>query len=277
MSRLLQPLVKAGQMGVEMVCADGCVCRIHPIVAFYIANFPEQCLVACCKENRCPCCIVPADQRGEPLQSALRDPESTYETLQIRKIGQHPPAFEEQGLHAVYKPFWADLPHSNIFATFTPDLLHQVHKGVFKDHLVKWCLDIVREEEIDAHFKAMPDYPGLRHFKKGISMVKQWTGTEHKEMQHVFVGLDCALAVFHTNKQVLIDLDIHEHFNIPKIHQLTHYVYAIQQFRSVDGFNSELPEQLHIDFAKDAYRASNKCDYEEQMALWLQRQEAVYL
>ncbi|KAG1775617.1 hypothetical protein EV702DRAFT_1115316 [Suillus placidus] len=34
---------------------------------------------------------------------------------------------------------------------------------------------------------------------------------------------------------------------------------------------------LHIDFAKDAYRASNKRDYEEQMALWLQRQEAVFL
>jgi hypothetical protein len=45
----------------------------------------------------------------------------------------------------------------------------------------------------------------------------------------------------------------------------------------MDSFNSELPEQLHIDFAKEAYRASNKRDYEEQMALWLQRQEAVFL
>jgi hypothetical protein len=42
---------------------------------------------------------------------------------------------------------------------------------------------------MDARFKAMPDYAGLQHFKKGISMVKQWMGTEHKEMQHVFVGL----------------------------------------------------------------------------------------
>jgi hypothetical protein len=42
---------------------------------------------------------------------------------------------------------------------------------------------------MDAWFKVMPDYPSLRHFKKGISMVKQWTGTEHKDMQRVFVGL----------------------------------------------------------------------------------------
>jgi hypothetical protein len=34
---------------------------------------------------------------------------------------------------------------------------------------------------------------------------------------------------------------------------------------------------LHIDFAKDAYRASNKRDYVEQMAVWLQRHEAMWL
>ena len=45
---------------------------------------------------------------------------------------------------------------------------------------------------------------------------------------------------------------------------------------SADGYNSESPERLHIDYAKAAYHASNKRDYMEQMAIWLQRQESIW-
>ncbi|KAG2365568.1 hypothetical protein BDR07DRAFT_1449748 [Suillus spraguei] len=279
MALFLHPLIAAGQDGVEMVCADSqIVVSTRYWQHTYVTNFPEQCLVSCCKENHCPKC--------DGLNSVMHNPESTKDILERRKNGQHPPEFEENGLHAIYKPFWADMPHCNIFLAFTPDLLHQLHKGMFKDHLVKWGVDIVGEEEMDTHFKAMPDYPGLRHFKKGISAVKQCTESEHKEMQRVFIGLltgavpsslQTALAVFHTNKDVLKELAIREHFNIPKLHQLTHYVDSITLLGAADGFNTELPKHLHIDFTKDAYRASNKWDYEGQMALWLQQQEAVFL
>ncbi|KAG1846303.1 hypothetical protein C8R48DRAFT_750604 [Suillus tomentosus] len=305
MSLLLEPLVAAGEDGVDMVCADSYIRRVYPILAAYVADFPEQCLIACCKENHCPKCLVAANEQGNPLNSLMRDVELTKEILERRRSGQHPVEFDEYGLRAVFKPFWANLPHTDIFMVFMPDLLHQLHKGVFKDHLVKWCLDIMGEDEIDARFKTIPDYPG-------ISNIKQWTGTEHKEMQCVFMALitgavpsrvvivvqalldfcyyarlhthtseslgalENALAVFHAHKDVLQELAVRKHFNIPKLHQLSHYVQSIKLFGAADGFNTELPERLHINFAKEAYRASNKHNYEEQMVLWLQRQESIF-
>jgi hypothetical protein len=44
---------------------------------------------------------------------------------------------------------------------------------------------------------------------------------------------------------------------------------------TADGYNSEVSERLHIDYAKEGYRASNKKDYIKQMTVWLGRQEAV--
>ena len=36
------------------------------------------------------------------------------------------------------QPFTSDFPHSNIYQMISPDLLHQLIKGTFKDHLVTW-------------------------------------------------------------------------------------------------------------------------------------------
>ena len=108
---MLAPLVEAGENGVEVVCGDGWVRLVHPILAAYVADYPEQCLVVCCMENRCPRCTVLPNDRGEPLGSLYRDHEKTLDTLKEHQRGRDPPAFVEEGLHAVYQPFWKSLPH----------------------------------------------------------------------------------------------------------------------------------------------------------------------
>ncbi|KAF7363212.1 hypothetical protein MVEN_00674000 [Mycena venus] len=312
MTVIMQSIIEAGKSGVPMVCADSMTRLVWPIFAAYVADYPEQCLISCCKENRCPICRVKPNERGDHQEHELRDVRETLYLMQRQQKGEKDSAFEDDGIRAVYPPFWANLPHSDIFQSFTPDLLHQLHKGVFKDHLVSWCTEIIGKLEIDKRFREMPDHHGVRHFKNGITSVSQWTGTEHKEMEKVFLGLIAAgahpqmvaavrglidfayfasleshtsitlagmrdaLDTFHTNKQIFIELKGRSnHFNIPKIHSLDHYERLIRLFGSADGFNTESPERLHIDYAKNAYRASNKKDYIDQMTLWLQRQEAV--
>ena len=312
MRALLQPLIAAGKNGVDINCADGFIRTIYPILAAYIADYPEQCLVVCCKESACPRCLVNPKERGARLFSALRDHDTTLHVLEEKAQGENPAEFKAHSLRAI-NPFWKDLPHCDIFSGITPDLLHQLHKGVFKDHIVSWATAAMDggENEVDCRFRSMSPHPSLRHFKKGISLTTQWTGTEHKNMEKVFLGvlagatdpavlravrgvldfiyyahfkthcdeslaqLDLAWLTFHNNKHIFEELRIRKHFNISKLHNIKHYIDAIRSHGTADGFNTEGPERLHIDLAKMGYRAGNKRQYIKQMTTWLRRQEAV--
>lgn len=312
MKELLAPIIKAGSEGVEMLCSDGEVRLVFPILSAYLADHPEQCLVACCKENRCPKCLVSSFDCGNPVRSQLRDVDETLGILQDAHLGMdEDDNFGRHGLRPV-DPFWKDLPHCNIFSTFTPDPLHQLHKGIFGDHVSKWARGLVsQKDEVDFRFKSMTGHPSLRHFGKGIALVSQWTGQEYKEIEKVFLGViagavdgpvvsavraaldfiyyahfEChtdsslekltnAWNDFHKRKTIFIDRNVREHFNIPKVHSMQHYFHMIKSHGTTDNFNTELPERLHIDIAKDAFKHTKKKDYISQMRQRLQRHEAV--
>lgn len=87
--------------------------------------------------------------------------------------------------------------------------------------------------------------------------------------------LDDALATFHANKSIFVDLGIREDFNLPKLHSLLHYTSSIKLFGTTDNYNTEYSERLHIDLAKDAYAATNRKDELVQMTIWLERKEKI--
>ncbi|PPQ83755.1 hypothetical protein CVT25_000227, partial [Psilocybe cyanescens] len=70
------PLIDAGQKSVEMVSADGAVCKVHPILTCYVSNYPEQCLVTCIK------CKAPAIELGNKEPHEQRTQEWTKSILQ---------------------------------------------------------------------------------------------------------------------------------------------------------------------------------------------------
>ncbi len=223
-----------------------------------------------------------------------------------KAAGANPPDFKKLQLRLV-DPFWKDLLYCNIFNCFQPDLLHQLHKGLFKDHIVNWATQAVNgnEDEIDGCYQSMSLHPDLWHFKKGISLTTQWTGNEFKNMEKVFLGvlvgaadpqvilavqgtldfiyyahfethtdeslmkLNTAWSTFHKNKEVFEKLDIRKHFNISKLHNVKHYVDSIRSHGTADGYNTEGTERLHIDLAKMGYNASNRKEYIKQMTIWL--------
>ncbi|TFK53168.1 hypothetical protein OE88DRAFT_1626862 [Heliocybe sulcata] len=84
-----------------------------------------------------------------------------------------------------------------------------------------------------------------------------------------------ALGRFHDEKDIFIALGIRSDFNFPKLHALLHYLRSIQLFGTTDNYNTEYTEWLHIDLAKDAYRATNHKDEYPQMTRWLERREKV--
>ncbi|KAJ7808119.1 hypothetical protein B0H14DRAFT_3091164 [Mycena olivaceomarginata] len=312
--RMLQSLKKAGEDGVDMDCADGFVRKMYLILAAYIADYPEQCLVCCCGESSCPGCTCEPNCCGD-----VHTPHATWrcrtQTLQIFEAQanrEHPPEFAQQNLRAI-NPFWADLPHCDIFRSMTPDLLHELHNGVF-DHLVKWSTSTMagEEAEVDQRYRSMTPHPALCHFKKGISLTTQWTGTERKNMEKVFLGVLAnatdqrvqlsAAGILDLSTTPILRRTVTSHsrswtppgwlFTITRMSSSTLRSGSTSTSTSsissnimltlfglagtADGFNTEGTECLHIDLAKLGYRATNKKAHTHQMTVWLRRQESVH-
>ncbi|KAG8792294.1 hypothetical protein FRC12_006548 [Ceratobasidium sp. 428] len=189
MSKITQPLEEAGRTGVEMWCADGRLRRIYPLLAAFVGDWPEQNDMACTDRGGCPKCLKRQSRgRGDERRGMPRTSVSTLlaldRYLETRRVGP----LKILGLKPWW-PWWANLPAVQFANCITPDLLHQVHKGVFKGHAVRWMQYKLGAPAVDERFASMTRAQDLRHFKRGISVVQQWTGREAKEMEKVFLPL----------------------------------------------------------------------------------------
>ncbi|PPQ84187.1 hypothetical protein CVT24_001862, partial [Panaeolus cyanescens] len=123
MRTVLSPLIDAGQNGVEMAGSDGAVREVFPILTCYVADYPEQCLVACCKYGTCPKCTVTATQLGDTAEYPLRTQKATEKVMKEAReaVADEPDerkrnrnyytlCMEQDVAGGVWKPFWVGFP-----------------------------------------------------------------------------------------------------------------------------------------------------------------------
>jgi hypothetical protein len=315
MEVMLAPLKEVWEDGVDMWCPDGRLRRVYPRIAAYMADWPEQNLHCCTSISGCPICATKQKGRGDwEHPSDPRQRDETLGALRAYFMCNDVRELKELGLKPVW-PWWGDLPDVDLHQSIPPDILHQLYQGVFKSHLVKWLKFFVGADVLDDRFASMPRAEGMTHFPKGISVVKQWTGRESKEMlrqilpavlgdlrpeeaqlarslvDFIFQAhassmtetdlghLEYELDTFHKSKDVLLAKRYYQSSGrfdrIAKLHALGHYVDAIREFGTPDGYSTEVPEHLHIEYAKVPWRASNKVKPLPQMLTYIQRQEAI--
>ncbi|KAF8834307.1 hypothetical protein BDN67DRAFT_992696 [Paxillus ammoniavirescens] len=168
MRLVLEPLIEAGSHGVEVTGEDGCVRQVFPILACYVADYPEQCLVMCSKYGMCP------KYQGEEWGGRRHTQKRTRNDIcsAKEKATSHTnfqDRCREEGVSGgVVHPFWDGFPHCDIHMAITPDILHQLYQGVVK-HLTLWCTSLLSEKELDACLCTLPPCFGVWHFKNGQS------------------------------------------------------------------------------------------------------------
>ncbi|KAH9010197.1 hypothetical protein EDB83DRAFT_2508909 [Lactarius deliciosus] len=288
MCKLLAPVTHYSESDIVMMSGDGIWRRCHPVFAVFVGNYPEQTLVTCTYNGHCPKCMVPLDRLGEYTRFPPRSYNKAIDTFLLvdKEVHTFHTACREVGLKPVFHPFWESFPLSNIFISITPDVLHQLLQGVAK-HLMTWLRCAFGPVAIDAFCRSLPPNHHITTFTKGISAPLRLVQTVRVLLDFLYLAqlpsqttdtlrrLEDSLASFHSNKSIFIDLGIHDHFNIPKVHSLIHYSSSITLFGTTDNYNMEQTERLHIDFTKDAYRATNHKDEYKQMTTWLERREKV--
>ncbi|KAG8734443.1 hypothetical protein FRC10_011712 [Ceratobasidium sp. 414] len=188
MSSIMEPLEEAGRTGVEMWCADSRLRRVYPLLAAFVGDWPEQNNMACTSRGGCPKCLKHGAGRGDVRCAAPRTRASTLLALDRYLETGRKRALNTLGLKPWW-PWWANLPGVEFANCIAPDLLHQIHKGLFKGHVMRWMQRKLGKPALDERFASMTRAKDLRHFKRGISVISQWTGREAKEMEKVFLPL----------------------------------------------------------------------------------------
>ena len=162
---------------------------IHTPLVAWIADYPEQLLIACVSSKNSPISTATGAQFGDPNAHPPRLGKDTLQAIHAACAACDPCdiiAFhkicQQMRLNGVTEPFWEDWKNACPSFFLTPDALHQWHKFYF-DHCLQWVINIITGQELNFHLSVLQLRIGTRHWPNGVSTLKQCTGREHRALK----------------------------------------------------------------------------------------------
>ncbi|THU93081.1 hypothetical protein K435DRAFT_799989 [Dendrothele bispora CBS 962.96] len=290
MKHIMQPLETAGSLGMPLTSGDGLLRRGHPLLAVYTCDYPEQILVACACYGDCADYTEGPAEFVEACKEAWVKPifDVFWKNLPYSNIFR---CISPDILHQLYQGVMKHLKNW-VLAAFSEaeidarcrHLPPNHHVRVFlqgisslskitgQEHneISRFLLSIIIDIPLPGGFSSVRLIRCVRALVDFLYLAQYPIHTD-KTLEL----LGDSLERFHKNKDIFVDLEIRPHFRLPKLHFLNHYVQKIRYLGMLDNYNTEQTERLHIDLAKDGYRASNKKDEYMQITKWLERKEKV--
>ncbi|KAI9568902.1 hypothetical protein HD554DRAFT_2204879 [Boletus coccyginus] len=286
LSKILRTL-RPGMMVPEItMCTDNHYRKVIYGLGPYIADYEEQVVLVGIVQNWC-----------EQLHEALIE-EVDFGTL-----------WDKWGIVGDIVFFMSLFPRSDIHTLLAPDLLYQLIKGTFKDHLVNWVGYYLEETHGKTHAKEILDdinrriaatlsFSDLRHFAEGQGF-SQWTGDDSKALMKVYINaiegyvpeemhdiitddiledLEDALKHFHEYHKIFISANVQSNFVLPRQHAMKHYLELIHLFGAPNGLCSSITKLKHIEAVKRPYQHSSKFSALRQVLLtnqWMDKLTAL--
>ncbi|KAI6045404.1 hypothetical protein EDC04DRAFT_2559633, partial [Pisolithus marmoratus] len=166
----------------------------YMLLVSWIADMPEECLLAAMSPKASPVTIATSKDFSDPFHHPSCTSLLTLVAIQTACTKQDP--FDYKNflkvtkhlcLKSVIKPCWKGWLLSDPSQFLTPKPLHHFHR-MFWDHNTKWCIDINGSAELNFCFSLLQTPVGYCAFEDGTSQLKQVIGCDHCTVQHYIIG-----------------------------------------------------------------------------------------
>ncbi|KAG1717759.1 hypothetical protein EDD22DRAFT_983820 [Suillus occidentalis] len=278
LSAILSSLKSAMTKYEVMCCGDGHFRRIIYSLGPYIADYEEQLVLSCIVKHWCPKCIaVRMNLDGGGVYRCRGHTDFLIDELHGDVL------WDEFGIIGDLVPFTNDFPQADIHKLLSFDLLHQLIKGAFKDHLVDW---------VAKYLKAAHGTRWAEEIMSDIDRRVAATGDDSKALMKVFLPaieghvpgdmvrafrallqfcylarrdivtedtlnqIQDALHRFHHYRKIF-DLVVPT-FSLPRQHSMIHYTDMIRLFGAPNRLCSSITESKHIKAVKEPWRWSSR-------------------